>query len=1029
MALGRGMCDTAAPNSDWEQSGVMKTADVTIIDRLEHWAADRADHVAFRFLGEGTATGATEAWSYAELATRARAIAAELVARELAGRTALLLYPSGLEFIAAFFGCLYAGVIAVPAYPPDPARLARTLPRLQSIAADSRAAVVLTSGEIAAMSRALAALAPDLGRLDWLATDGLRAAAGPRRVDLDGDDVAFLQYTSGSTSVPKGVVVTHASLMHNERVLTEAFRLTDAYIALGWLPLFHDMGLIGHVLHPLFLGATSILMAPHHFLQRPIEWLRAISHFRATTSGAPDFGYGLAARKASDTDVAALDLSCWEVAYSGAEAVRAPTMRAFAARMASAGFRPSALVPCYGLAECTLMASSTIAGHGMRSAAVDPRALAAGRFVRSEGPTAELVSVGQSVLGNEVRIVEPELRTPVSDGQVGEIWMRGPSVAQGYWNNPAATAEVFGARTSDGDGPFLRTGDLGTLCDGELYITGRAKDVIIVRGRNLYPEDLEQAVEVCHPAIRLGCSAAFAVDANGEEGVGVACEVTDHGDADAVAEAVRGAVIAVADAPVHAVVLLARHALPKTSSGKRRRNATRQGFLEGTLEEVARVIFTSAPAREAEDAVEPAPTTLSEMEPWLARHVAAVLGCPAERVLYDASFESLGLDSVRAVELASRLDARLGRPLHPTILYNVPTVARLAAWLVQGGSAVAAAAPAGKSLYPDIAAALERLDRRNPDAYRFDLERDIAWSRVEEPGDYIPPALFAALGLNVEPLQAEPEAWQLLQTATAMTAATAFEVAEVTIMLFIDTRWNALGATRSLELFREEESKHVRLFRRYGDELRRIHPDLVTELGWDPSWGGGFWELFRSPQLFPDERVFHYLFWFFFVAFEEHSIYIADMLTKATGIQPAWLDVHRAHRREEIQHVATDHAYAMALGLPAAERDAWSEVCVAWLCQHFETFFAFGSARRLVAKRFPHLAPHLETGGFLRSPFFQDLLHATSFRRTRLTCPYLRDLEQMDPARWPSDGDLARRLPAVWLEGKSAPVSLAEPTP
>jgi hypothetical protein len=372
------------------------------------------------------------------------------------------------------------------------------------------------------------------------------------------------------------------------------------------------------------------------------------------------------------------------------------------------------------------------------------------------------------------------------------------------------------------------------------------------------------------------------------------------------------------------------------------------------------------------------------------------------------------------VELASRLDGHLGRPLHPTILYNVPTVALLATWLVQGNAGLASpSGPATALIYEDLGAALERLDRRSPDTYRFDLEQDVAWSRVGEPGLYVPPEIFATFGLDVAPVAADPEAWRLLQAASAMTMCTAFEVVEVTITLFIDTRWNVLGATRSLELFREEESKHVRLFRRYGDALRGLYPELVGELGWDPSWGVGFWELFRSPNLFPDERVFHYLFWFFFVAFEEHSIYMADVLGRAHGVQPAWLDAHRIHRREELQHVATDHAYLGALALPAAERDTWSEVCVAWLCQHFDTFFAFGPARRLVARRFPHLAPHLLTRGFVASPFLQDILHAPSFRRTRLACPYLRDLESMAQEHWPSDADLARRLPAAWVQGRT----------
>ncbi len=1002
----------------------MRAHEATLVDVLERQAGLKPEQVAFRYLEDGTIDGNSSAWTYAELATRARHIAAELLARGLAGQPVLLLYPPGLDFIAAFFACLYARVIAVPAYPPDPARLARTLPRLQSIAVDAGASAVLTLDTIATMSRTLAAFAPELARLTWLASDTVGPGSWQRPAGLGGETTAFLQYTSGSTAAPKGVVVSHKNLLHNQAVMAEAFQLDGHTPIVGWLPLFHDMGLIGHVVTPLCDGVTSTLLSPQHFLQRPVEWLRAISKERAQVTGGPDFGYALCARKVTDAELAGLDLSHWAVAYSGSETVRGATLRAFTARFAPAGFRAEAFAPCYGLAECTLMATSTRRGRGPKTRTVDASSLALGRLAEVAGRGTELVSVGQPFLGTEVRIVAPESLALLPDGQVGEIWLRGDSVAGGYFGNADASHERFLAKLN-GEGPYLRTGDLGILEAGELYVTGRQKDVIIVRGRNIYPEDLEQAIEASHRGIRPGCAAAFAVEADGEERVAVAVEIHDGAEPLDVAEAVQGAVVTAADAPVFAVALLPKGALPKTSSGKRQRQATRRAFLEGTLGEIQRVSFADTLV---DDTDGPVPTTLPEMQKWLARQVALVLGRPVERLSYDASFESLGLDSVRAVELASRLDARLGRPLHPTLLFNIPTVARLAAWLVEGGTALHAA-PGAAPLYPDLTTAFARLDKRQPDNYRFDLERDVAWDKISEPGLYVPPELFATFGLDVGPIRAVPEAWQLLQAASAMTLCVAFEVTEVTITLFLDTRWNALGPTRSIELFREEEVKHVRLFRRYADELRRLHPDLVVELGWDAAWGVGFWELFRNPQLFPDERVFHYLFWFFFLAFEEHSIYIADVLGRATGVQPAWLDMHQAHRREEIQHVATDHGYALALGLPQSERDAWSEVCVAWLCQHFDTFFAFGPARRLVARRFPELAPALKTQGFVASPFLKDLLFTPSFRRTRLACPYLRDLEQMDPKSWPSDVDLARRLPAAWMDGKHATAPSPVPTP
>jgi acyl-CoA synthetase (AMP-forming)/AMP-acid ligase II len=983
-------------------------SDFLLVDLLEERARQAPDHLAFRFLADGLADGRIVSWSYAETAQRARAVATELQRRGLAGERVLAMFAPGLEFVAAFLGCLYAGTVAIPVYPPDPARLARTLPRLQGIAADARATAVLTTTEVAGMARVLTGFAPDLARLSWLTTD-TPTQDDWRRPDLGPDTLAFLQYTSGSTSAPKGVMVTHANLVHQENAIREAFGHQGGEVILAWLPVFHDMGLIGHVLHGLVIGGTSVLMAPGAFLRRPVEWLRAIDRFGADTSGAPDFGYATCTRKVTDAELEGLDLSRWKLAYCGAEPVRPATMRAFAERFAAVGFRAEALTPCYGLAECTLMATCSPVGRGVLVA--DDR-----------------VSLGGCFLGQTLAIVDPDTLQVLPDGQTGEIWLAGPSVAAGYWERPEASAEVFGARTADGSGPWLRTGDLGILVDGALQVVGRIKDLIIIRGRNVAAEDLELAVEAGHPAIRPGGAVAFGVEVGGEESVAVACEVVGEHDPQEVAHAVRGAVSSGFDAPVHEVFLLERNALPKTSSGKRQRNQAKQELLDGTLRARARITFETRASAEADEG--PVPTTLPEMETWLAAQAARVLGRePAALLPMDVPLESLGMDSVRAVELASRLDARLDRPFHASILYTVPTIAALAAWLVEGGHTVDRSGDPG-ALYPALSSHLGRLERRVPERYRFDLQADIPWDRTGEPGIYVPPAMLRALGIDPAPLEAEPEAWSMLQAASAMTLCAAFEVTEVTITLFVDTRWSMLGGTRSLALLREEETKHVALFRRYADALAQRHPELAVELDWDPSWGVGFWELFRAPELFPDERVFHYLFWFFFTAFEEHSIYLADLLADAPGVQPAWLAAHLAHRREELQHVATDHAYLAALELPPAERDAWSEVCVAWLCQHFETFFAFGPARRLVGKRFPRLAPRLRTGGFVGSPFLQDLLHSPAFRRTRLACPYLRELGALAASELPSDHELAQRLPAAWMDrerGALVPDPVASP--
>ncbi|HEV7516296.1 MAG TPA: AMP-binding protein, partial [Thermoanaerobaculia bacterium] len=513
---------------------------------------------AYTFLAKGEREVAH--LTYAELDLRAHAVGARLAESGLAGQRALLLYPPGLEFIVAFFGCLYAGVVAVPAYPPGSQR---GLPRLLAIAADARPAAVLTTGEVAAKLGALATQVPQLQQLRWLATDemGDGPATGWEPRPQPGEAPAFLQYTSGSTSTPKGVVVSHGNLLHNERMIRQAFEQSEESVIVGWLPLYHDMGLIGNVLQPLYAGASCYLMSPLDFLERPRRWLAAVSRYRATTSGGPNFAYDLCLRKIGPAEREGLDLSSWRVAFNGSEPVRSQTLNDFAAAFAPCGFRPAAFFPCYGLAEATLFVTGGTRGEAPRIAAFSPAALEADRAVPApdEGGR-ELVSSGRPWMGQEVIIVEPESRRRCAEGGVGEIWIAGPSVAQGYWRRPEATEEDFRARLADepAAGPFLRTGDLGFLDGGELFVTGRLKDLIILRGRNLYPQDVEQLAERADPALRPGCGAAFGIEVSGEERLVVAWELDPLAapDMEAVAGAIRQKVAEGLEASVQEVVFL-----------------------------------------------------------------------------------------------------------------------------------------------------------------------------------------------------------------------------------------------------------------------------------------------------------------------------------------------------------------------------------------------------------------------------------------------------------------------------------------
>jgi acyl-CoA synthetase (AMP-forming)/AMP-acid ligase II len=552
-------------------------------------AAEHPERRAFTFVGDGTSEASL---GYGALDAQARAIAGALQAAGFgAGSRALLVYPPGLEFVSAFLGCLYGGIVAVPAYPPDPARLGRTLPRLQGIVADAGATVALTTGAVlGAAAEALFAHAPDLGALRWLATDGLPAGSADHFTEPGAGPatIALLQYTSGSTAAPRGVMLSHGNLLANSAAIEHAFGHGPDMVGVVWAPFYHDLGLVGGILQPLWLGTPSVLMSPVSFLHRPIRWLRAISRWRATTSGGPNFAYDLCVDRTRPAEREGLDLSSWRVAFNAAEPVRRATLERFAATFAPFGFRPDAFYPCYGLAEATLIASGGRVTAPPVTRRVRDRALGAGTAVASTGGEDDarwLVGSGGALPGHRLRVVDPATATPCPERTVGEVWVAGPSVGAGYWRQRDATRRTFCARLADGDGPFLRTGDLGFLDAGELFVTGRLKDVVFVRGRNLYPQDLEETAEACHPALRRGCSAAFAVEADDREALVLVHEV-DPARAPAlagVAGAVRDAISLKHDVRVDAVALIAPRSIPKTSSGKIQRHACRAEFLAGTL--------------------------------------------------------------------------------------------------------------------------------------------------------------------------------------------------------------------------------------------------------------------------------------------------------------------------------------------------------------------------------------------------------------------------------------------------------------
>lgn len=561
-----------------------------LVELVRHRAQRQPDDVAFTYLvdGENEQIHLTNQ----ELDRRARAIGAWLQSSGLTGERALLLYPPGLDFICAFFGCLYAGVVAVPVYPP---RRNRSLIRIQAVADDAEAKVALTTDEVLARVEPLIDETPHLKRLTWLATTQAPEAIEERwdAPDVRGDTIAFLQYTSGSTGTPKGVVLSHANLLHNSALIAHAFEHTRSGLGVFWLPSYHDMGLIGGILQPLYVGRPNVLMSPMAFLQKPFRWLSAVSRFGGTTSGGPNFAYDLCVRKITPEERATLDLSTWRVAFNGAEPVREDTLERFAETFAPCGFRREAFYPCFGLAEATLIVSG---GQALKPPVIgrfssvslacgQVKPVADGADEGEEGVRA-LVGCGTSLPDEKIAIVNPDTLTRCQPDEVGEIWASGPSIAQGYWGRPEATQETFRARIQgSGEGPFLRTGDLGFMHEGELFVTGRIKDLIILRGVNIYPQDIERTVQKCDPRLRSNSGAAFTLEVEGQEQLVVVQEYERRGEVDMrrLFETIRQAISAEHEIPVARIVLVKAGTIPKTSSGKIQRRGCREALINETL--------------------------------------------------------------------------------------------------------------------------------------------------------------------------------------------------------------------------------------------------------------------------------------------------------------------------------------------------------------------------------------------------------------------------------------------------------------
>ena len=574
----------------------MKYISTSLIDILRWRAENQPNNLSYRFLKDGEYDEVSI--TYKELDQRARSIGAMLQASTKAGDRALLLFPAGLDFITAYFGCLYAKVIAIPAYPPHPARLEKSLLITLRIAADAKPSIALMASSLYDAIVSRNEFKAEFGNMKLLATDTGEWEDWSEKWQQPGiekNDIAFLQYSSGSTSSPKGVMVTHNNLLHNLDIIEKSMGLTDKSQTVFWLPPYHDMGLIGGILQPIYTGFPVTLMSHLMFLQRPIRWLQAISRFHATTSGAPNFAYDLCVRKVKPDQRKQLDLSAWEVAFNGAEPVSQRTLDKFTDYFALCGFRREAFSPCYGLAEATLMVVGAAKGRTPIMHNIMKSGLKKNRVIFSSEMTEDtqiLVSCGKNPEGQKIRIVNSGTLSRCLPDEIGEIWVSSPSVTSGYWNNPLATASVFGAYLSDcEEGPFLRTGDLGFFDEGELYITGRLKNIIIIDGKNFYPHDIEKTVEQAHPSILPGGCAVFSIQNPENEGVVVVAEIQHRFfvNPSEVVKAIRASVTEHHDLSIFDIKLTPTGRIPRTTSGKIRHFLCKENYLAGTLNEMTLV--------------------------------------------------------------------------------------------------------------------------------------------------------------------------------------------------------------------------------------------------------------------------------------------------------------------------------------------------------------------------------------------------------------------------------------------------------
>jgi acyl-CoA synthetase (AMP-forming)/AMP-acid ligase II len=647
----------------------------TLPEILQTRAEREPDKTAFVFLKDGEDD--EEKITYKELDHAARDVAQRLTAMSLKGERALMMFPPGLEFVKALFGCFYAGVIAVPAYPP---RKNRSLDRIKTLVNDSGAGIVISTDDIyESIGRSFSDIL-ELQQLSWMITDvmdtnTIQSPNLPISQSPNPSDIALLQYTSGSTGQPKGVMVTHRNIIRNVEFIRKSFELSRKSVSVTWLPSFHDMGLVDGVIEPVYTGFPGVLIPPVAFLQKPVRWLKAISKYGGTHGGGPNFAFDLCVDGISEEEKQGIDLSALKTLYCAAEPIRKNSFERFVDSFHNIGFKAKKLCPGSGMAETTLIITGPRAGRGPVYLGISGNALEQNRVIPVSGREQDvryLVGVGFPWLDTNVRIVDPETSLPCKKDQVGEIWVSGSIVTAGYWNKTVETDQTYSAKIKGESGSgFLRTGDLGFFYHGELFISGRLKDLIILHGRNYYPQDIEYLAEASHPALRSNASAAFSVDADNGEKLVIVAEVERTAlrnlDIVAVCEAIRQKIAEELELEVYAIQLLRTASILKTSSGKIQHKACREGFLRKSLEVVGESILEKI---QIPDDTSVAEADLVTMQAWLIAWIHTRLKIPIERIDLGKPIAAFGLSSMKAVRLQQDFLTQYGVNLPPYLFFE-----------------------------------------------------------------------------------------------------------------------------------------------------------------------------------------------------------------------------------------------------------------------------------------------------------------------------------------------------------------------